>query len=971
MYAQSFSEWLAPISGDWENPSLWSTVPNVPNNGFPNPDDLYDVMIAASGAPYQVLVDGSSPVVNSLTLDSIDATVTIESGRVFTASNGIELNAGVFQLAGGQLHDTMVTGDGRVEIIRPMFGSQLPEFVNVVLAADLYIQTNNSLRVSGGLELVDSVITLNSPGSPASSGVASISSNGDLDLTGTGTVLFSRTRDGQRGALGAANGQLMVAQDISLLLHEADGTIGHHLGTMHNAGLISVDNGWTLDLVAGSWTNAGRIEVLSGSTLAVDSEITTAALGDIEVSGGSQFEFEGLLNNQGHVLSIGGEIEHFQLWNWDSRIEGGTIEVVNAGVFEIRRSSLHGVTLRGHANVVETGIITGGLHLDQATLVGNVGFVGTQTITGEGEIVLGDGDPFSLYTSGLSNGAVLTLGEDVLLRTGFDGSQFDGFTGQLNIEGQLVTNHSLFMRTSINNAGIIRIEDRGTRFQFFNGNTFSNSGRIEIAENGSLTIDTAANVTHTHTGEIVVAGGLLSYDGELSIAALGVVLVQSGSVHLLGTLDLAGETLDFGSTFIGATPTFREGISRIENGTISDSVGSGLLLDTSFDGLILRDVTINTDIQIYNNNVLHLEGQITLGTGHRIFIGCAPPGVSQGGTIRGLQTAMIDGGGEIVLGGNESTPASIGVSDFTLGTGLTIRTQDGSGLIGGVGGIDGTIINRGLIATADDGNHLRVLARELYNEASGRIIVSDGATFQVEAGNGPFNRADLVSNRGLIAVLGSNSIVTLNSLSTENLGEIEIDGGQMHLLGDLVLAESGTLVLHLGSDEDPAFEMVRVSNSVAIDGLLVINVDEGLDLEFGDRFQLITAQNYTGVFSEIILPEIAGVWDTSLFETNGLIQVVSIDGDLNGDGFVGAADLDVVLANWGQSVGLGDRAHGDHTGDGFVNDADLQVVMSHFGNGIPPGTNIPEPGTYTLLSLLGMVFGRHRWRKVATSPSPQ
>jgi hypothetical protein len=56
--------------------------------------------------------------------------------------------------------------------------------------------------------------------------------------------------------------------------------------------------------------------------------------------------------------------------------------------------------------------------------------------------------------------------------------------------------------------------------------------------------------------------------------------------------------------------------------------------------------------------------------------------------------------------------------------------------------------------------------------------------------------------------------------------------------------------------------------------------------------------------------------------------------DLNGDGFVGQADLDIVLGRWGWTVDPGDAA--DPSGDGFVGQADLDIVLGGWGQGTRP-----------------------------------
>ncbi|MEM9414859.1 MAG: matrixin family metalloprotease [Planctomycetota bacterium] len=80
--------------------------------------------------------------------------------------------------------------------------------------------------------------------------------------------------------------------------------------------------------------------------------------------------------------------------------------------------------------------------------------------------------------------------------------------------------------------------------------------------------------------------------------------------------------------------------------------------------------------------------------------------------------------------------------------------------------------------------------------------------------------------------------------------------------------------------------------------------------------------------------------------------------DLNGDGFVGAADLDILLANWGSTTGT--AATGDANGDGVTNQLDLDIVDAAWGTGTLPGGGVPEPGSLALLSLGGLALLRRR-----------
>lgn len=82
-------------------------------------------------------------------------------------------------------------------------------------------------------------------------------------------------------------------------------------------------------------------------------------------------------------------------------------------------------------------------------------------------------------------------------------------------------------------------------------------------------------------------------------------------------------------------------------------------------------------------------------------------------------------------------------------------------------------------------------------------------------------------------------------------------------------------------------------------------------------------------------------------------------GDLDADGFVGVNDMDIVMANWGESVLLGSRIDGDVIANGVVDEADLQIVLDHWGTGTPPGS-VPEPGSLAALAAGTLAMGRRR-----------
>ena len=84
--------------------------------------------------------------------------------------------------------------------------------------------------------------------------------------------------------------------------------------------------------------------------------------------------------------------------------------------------------------------------------------------------------------------------------------------------------------------------------------------------------------------------------------------------------------------------------------------------------------------------------------------------------------------------------------------------------------------------------------------------------------------------------------------------------------------------------------------------------------------------------NDLIALDLIG-WDIDL-------APASLFGDVNGDGFVGGDDLQIISTNWGLSSAT--RLQGDLNADSFVGAADYNEVVSFWGSGTPPQP-IPEP----------------------------
>ena len=80
----------------------------------------------------------------------------------------------------------------------------------------------------------------------------------------------------------------------------------------------------------------------------------------------------------------------------------------------------------------------------------------------------------------------------------------------------------------------------------------------------------------------------------------------------------------------------------------------------------------------------------------------------------------------------------------------------------------------------------------------------------------------------------------------------------------------------------------------------------------------------------------------------------AIAGDLNSDDMVDSGDLDIVRANWGETVEAGCLLCGDPSGDGVVGSDDLDIVRANWGQSNRGACNpapVPEPAAAALLAI--------------------
>ena len=224
-----------------------------------------------------------------------------------------------------------------------------------------------------------------------------------------------------------------------------------------------------------------------------------------------------------------------------------------------------------------------------------------------------------------------------------------------------------------------------------------------------------------------------------------------------------------------------------------------------------------------------------------------------------------------------------------------------------------------------DGTYLAVVQRgfnELWTATSTDGIHFDFADDPAVDADYPFYSRERISNPGLVY----DQIDDVNyGLGFGMAGEALTDHDIGFAVSQYQIEVRSPATTPGG---DPVWHVYSAAASLTEQTRYVFNFTE---------FDLVRVRN--PVTGEVILEQDfsdAHQHDQWLLE---LGTVAPLPGDLNEDGFVGSADLDIVRANWGATVTPG--TSGDADGDGVVNSGDLDVVRANWGAG---GVAVPEPG---------------------------
>ena len=638
------------------------------------------------------------------------------------------------------------------------------------------------------------------------------------------------------------------------------------------------------------------------------------------------------------------------------------------------------ITITGSAFVENEASVTGGLAIiggaavSNCTIEGNVGgginSVGRLDIAGSAI----NGNTSDYPGGGIWNqeGLLNVTGCTIAGNSASDGG---GIYSYWTNTGVSITNSIVALNSAVNDANIGGVVSAGSGYNLIG---VTSPGFIRDPGPGG---DGIWGTDDDDFGDVRLSATSPAIDGGDNGA-----IPQGTTVDLDGNPRIYGETVDIGayeyqdapasgretpSTVVTTTSdTFDlyDGLISIRDAVFYATAGDRVTFDPALDGetitldgsAVCLDRSITIDAGELDNLTIDADGKsgviqnwaddaaiigLTLTGGSSHFGG----GIYNAGGLTVLDTTITGNWVYYCGGGIHNEGGTVAV----IGSELLGNLAEEQG--GGVYNYGGTMT---ITNTVVAGNSAAYYGGGLCNE-SGVITIADSTI----AGNAAvwgeqYGTGGGIGNGGEITI--NNSIVAGNAAQTEI--DLCLEGsfsGSHNLIGNgsgvdaFVDGENGNLVGTAETPVDPKFVRNPADGGDGWgDNPWTPDVDESANDDYGD-LQLRSDSPAVDAGDDALLPadefDLDGDGNTAEPIPYGLagasrvqgervdmgayeyVAEVSIPGDLNGDGMVGSADLDIVRANWGQTVSPGSLTDGDPSGDGVVGSADLDVVRANWG----------------------------------------
>jgi hypothetical protein len=689
----------------------------------------------------------------------------------------------------------------------------------------------------------------------------------------------------------------------------------------------------TWNTAAGNWNalaNWLNCATGNGNPAQTPGSVDTATIGAAGVVTVNTAQNVGTLNNAGHINIDAASLTLFSgannaggvinvaagaTLNQNSAfITGGTINTTGTGKVVASNSNsnfFNGVTLNGNLDLASgTGIelVTGGLVLNGGVSINNnsvLSFVGDQTLSGNGTIVLGSSGGSNRALS-MQGNTVLTVGSNIVVRgeNGTLGQVYaaggtqsiinngrisadvsggkislapaNGTTnngvleaqngGTLELNSNVIGNAgssiaagagSTVLQNGVALSGVINTSGNGT-FRAANSNSNFFNG---VTLNGNLDLATATGIERV-TGGLALNGGIsinnnsvLSFAGDQTVSGNGtIVLGNTGASNR--ALSLEGNTaLTIGSNIVvrGENGTLGQVYaaggtqSIINNGRISADVSGGKISLAPANG-----TTNNGVLEAQNGGTLELNSNVIGNAGSSIAAGAGSTVLQNGVALSGVINTSGNGTfraansnsnffNGVTLNGNLDLATATGIERVTGGLALNGGISINNNSVLSFAG-DQTVSGNGTIVLGNTGASNRALSMQ------GDTTLTIGSGISVMGNNGTLGQAYLaggnqviVNNGSILASVGGGTVALAPTL-TQNAALLgATNGGTLRLDSNVTQTGAGQINAAVGS--------AVLQNGITITGGVINTAGTG---------RLVVANNNSNILSGVTL---AGVID--------------------------------------------------------------------------------------------------------------
>jgi len=527
--------------------------------------------------------------------------------------------------------------------------------------------------------------------------------------------------------------------------------------------------------------------------------------------------------------------------------------------------------------------------------------------------------------------------------------------------------------SSVFNDGMLLIES-GT-FQLENGAEVTGEGNMRVDQNGTLAtfgddVDLGTQAIALNRGTLHVKDGQATLSGELDLSGTSEVRTD-GNLVISGVTTGTGSILSTGpgTLFLNAAGSHSSGTQVSEGSLIvanpdSSATGSGAVLVT---GTGLFGGSGQVDGAVFaNGNATVAPGVAQTASGST----SPPPSINEGVVVDAIdfdftgiqddapltQTSNLNDALQVVSGldfGSGLNPrnAANAGNEFNVAGFTTLQSFDAANAVDDylaftVAPVEGLAIQLqdASFEVRRNGDAAPTQFR-MFNSITGFNGFADGRFFS----SSDTSRTTFTANFTNTAPTADPVEIRLYGwASTSEFGNLRVTSvsldasfssdpnsiafdptGILELGGNYSQSSFATLEIDLGGTQAGEFDQLQVEGNVALSGTLDVAMIDGFEPANGQTFEIITANNVTGTFDEVIAPDGMNV---QVNYSNSTVSL-TIGGGMIGD-FDGDNDVDIVDINlYRFAIGLdanGGFAQFDLDGDGQVTAADMQIHVETY-----------------------------------------